>query len=371
MLESRIIKLKQNIETVNHITGHNLNVSNRFKRKIFDGVSYVINWLFGIPDANDAEFYENSIKTLLQDNQSYEDFEEMLLDNYDSKEVWDQLSAQFGRRNKSTEETMAEFLEQKGVLARCLKLDDELHLAQLVDMFGPEVLPYLQASQPVPPTHETREEKIVIPKNNAEVNDVGEMDKEAESHANFEGDADAEVDVVRDKEINIDPEEDKTVEEKIIGKEILDKVTSVIVRQDLEPLDHAIPVVLGDLHTHGCKQCPREEVHAQSGTQEVSKQNAPRRKGESDVLFNRPRHHSTDTKADALRMSDAENGKVRERTRSPSGEKSARNFANDSSRKFDNFHTQSVNHQQERRRLLGRGGMLPDHHTRSRRSEPY
>ncbi|KAF5300324.1 hypothetical protein FQA39_LY11181 [Lamprigera yunnana] len=188
-----------------------------------------------------------------------------------------------------------------------------------------------QASQPVPPTNETREEKIVIPEDNTEVNDIGEMDEEAESHANSEGDklaaaaegveilgndAEAEVDVVRDKEINIDPEENKTVEEEIIDKVVLDKVASIIVRQDLEPLDHAVPVVLGDLHTQGSKQCPREKVHAQSGTQEAPKQNALRRKGESDALFNRPRHHSTDTKADALRMSDVENGKVRERTRS-------------------------------------------------------
>ncbi|KAF5282285.1 hypothetical protein FQA39_LY17647 [Lamprigera yunnana] len=264
--------------------------------------------------------------------ESYEDFEEMLLNNYDSKEVWDQLSAQLGRRNKSTTETMAEFLEQKGVLARHLKLDDELHLPQLVDMFGPAVLPYLQASQPVPPTDETREEKIVIPEDNTEVNDIDEMDEESESHANSEGDelvaaaeeveilgndADAEVDVVRDKEINIDPEEDETVEEEIIDEVILNKVASVIVRQDIERLDHAVPVVLGDIHTQGGKQCPREEVHAQSGTQEASEQNAPRRKGESDALFNRPRHHSTDTKADALRMSDVENGKIRGRTRSP------------------------------------------------------
>ncbi|KAF5282272.1 hypothetical protein FQA39_LY17634 [Lamprigera yunnana] len=252
--------------------------------------------------------------------ESYENFEEMLLNNYDSKVVWDQLSAQLGRRNKSTTETMAEFLEQKGVLARRLKLDDELHLPQLVDMFGPEVLPYLQASQPAPPTNETREEKIVIPEDNTEVNDIGEMDEEAESHANSEGDelvaaaeeveilgndADAEVDVARDKEINIDPEEDETVEEEIIDEVILDEVASVIVRQDLEPLDHAVPVVLDNLHTQRGKQRPREEVHARSGTQEASKQNAPRRKGESDALFN----HLTDTKADALRMSDVENGK--------------------------------------------------------------
>ncbi|KAF5287022.1 hypothetical protein FQA39_LY16136 [Lamprigera yunnana] len=163
-------------------------------------------------------------------------------------------------------------------------------------------------------------------------------------------DADAKVDVVGDKEINIDPEEDETVEEEIIGEEILDNVVSVIVRQDFETLYHAVPVVLGDLHTHKGKQCSREEVHAQIGTQKASKQNAPRREGESGA-----RHHSTDTKADALRMSDVENGKARERTRSPPDKKSTRNFAKDSGRKFDNFHTHRVNHKQECRRLLGRG----------------
>ncbi|KAF5300413.1 hypothetical protein FQA39_LY02212 [Lamprigera yunnana] len=201
---------------------------------------------------------------------SYEDFEEMLL----------------SRRNKYTTETMAEFLEQKGVLARRLKLDDQLHLPQLVDMFGPAVLPYLQASQPAPHTHETQEEKIVIPENDAEVNNVGETDEKAESHANSEGDelaaaaeeveilgndADAEVDVVRNKEINIDPEEDETVEEEIIGEQTLDNVASVTEGQDFETLDHAVPVALGDLYTHEGEQFPREEVHAQSGTQEASK----------------------------------------------------------------------------------------------------
>ncbi|KAF5300412.1 hypothetical protein FQA39_LY02211 [Lamprigera yunnana] len=198
---------------------------------------------------------------------SYEDFEKMLINNYDSIEVWDELSAQLGRRNKYTTETMAEFLEQKGVLARHLKLDDELHLPQLVDMFGPAVLPYPQASQPEPPTYETQEEKIVIPENDAEVNNVGETDEKAESHANSK----ATIDVVRNKEINIDPEEDETVEEEIIGEQTLDNVASVTEGQDFETLDHAVPVALGDLYTHEGEQFPREEVHAQSGTQEASK----------------------------------------------------------------------------------------------------
>ncbi|KAF5303258.1 hypothetical protein FQA39_LY09997 [Lamprigera yunnana] len=261
--------------------------------------------------------------------ESYEDFEEMLLDNYD--------------KQRSVGPTVGTARQ-----AQQIHFGDDGRI----------------------PGAEGRSRQASKTRRKVASSSAGKMDEEAESHANSEGnelaaaaeeveilgnDADAEVDVVRDKEINIDPEEDKIVEEEIIGEEILDKVASVIVIQDLKPLYHAVPIVLGDLRTHEGKQCPREEVHAQSGTQEASKQNAPRREGESDALFNRHRNHSTDTKADALRMSDVENGKVRERTRSPPCEKSERNFANDSSRKFDNFHTPRVNHQQERRRLLGRG----------------
>ncbi|KAF5287618.1 hypothetical protein FQA39_LY15821 [Lamprigera yunnana] len=45
--------------------------------------------------------------------ESYEDFGEML-NNYDSKDVWDQLSAHIGRRDRYNTETIAEFLEKKG-----------------------------------------------------------------------------------------------------------------------------------------------------------------------------------------------------------------------------------------------------------------
>ncbi|KAF5284313.1 hypothetical protein FQA39_LY04606 [Lamprigera yunnana] len=232
----------------------------------------------------------------------YEDFEEILLDNYDSKEVWDQLSAQLGRRNKYTTETMAEFLEKKGVLVRRLKLDEELHLLQMVDMFGPTVLPYLQASQPTPPTHETEKEKVEIPENDAEVNDAREIDREdatvtdeeAESHANSEcdesaataeeveipevdeiseeenkipaNDADVEIDVGRQEILTDEEVEHRTnsegdevlekVEEKIVGEETLESVTE---GQDFESLDHAVPVVLGDLHTHTKANSAHEE----------------------------------------------------------------------------------------------------------------
>lgn len=39
----------------------------RNKRGILDGVSYPINWLFGIPDADDAKFYQSSIEDLIND----------------------------------------------------------------------------------------------------------------------------------------------------------------------------------------------------------------------------------------------------------------------------------------------------------------
>ncbi|KAF5288861.1 hypothetical protein FQA39_LY03740 [Lamprigera yunnana] len=188
-----------------------------------------------------------------------------------------------------------------------------------------ELLPYLQDSQQAPPTHETQEEKIEIPENDAEVNNVRKIDREdttitdeeAESHANTEcnesaavaeeveipevdetseeeneipvndaelaeeeeenhdnpkydkleaeipaNDAGAEVDVGReeiltDKEVehNTNPEGDevlKKVKEEIVRKETLESVTE---RKDLEPLDHAVPVVLGNLYTHKGEQC--------------------------------------------------------------------------------------------------------------------
>ncbi|KAF5305532.1 hypothetical protein FQA39_LY01623 [Lamprigera yunnana] len=147
--------------------------------------------------------------------ESYEDFEEMLLDNYYSEEVWDQLSAELGRRNKYTTENMVEFLEKKGDLARRLKLDDELHLPQLVDMFGPAVLPYLLVIQPSPPTHETQEEKIEIPVNDAELGEEEEENHDNPKYDKLEAeipdnDTGGEVDVGRE-EILTDEESVQTI----------------------------------------------------------------------------------------------------------------------------------------------------------------
>lgn len=67
-LEIDINNLKTKIETVKHLTGHELKP--RTRRGILDGGSYVFHWLFGIPDADDAKYYEDSIKQLLDDNRN-------------------------------------------------------------------------------------------------------------------------------------------------------------------------------------------------------------------------------------------------------------------------------------------------------------
>lgn len=66
ILESKIKQLNEKVEVVTHITGHNL----RYKRGIFDGASYALRWLFGIPDADDARYYDKSIKSLINDNKN-------------------------------------------------------------------------------------------------------------------------------------------------------------------------------------------------------------------------------------------------------------------------------------------------------------
>lgn len=60
----------QKSSTLLHIIGNNDApfVSLRFKRYFINGVCYAFNWLFGIPDAEDAKYYTTSINNLLIDN---------------------------------------------------------------------------------------------------------------------------------------------------------------------------------------------------------------------------------------------------------------------------------------------------------------
>ncbi|KAF5276035.1 hypothetical protein FQA39_LY00831 [Lamprigera yunnana] len=216
---------------------------------------------------------------------------------------------------------MSEFVAKKSALARRLKLDDEIQLPQLVEMFGPKIPPYLQASQPAPLIHiegnsettpnatPTGDEEAFQNNTDAEVDETSEVEiranskcdelaaakQEVESHVNSEcdelvataeeeeipaKDSDAEVDVGRDDIVT-----DVEVEHRIHpeGDEVLEK-----------PLDHAISVVL---HIQESNQRRQVEVHAQSVTQE-----APNR------------DRSTDAKPDVLHMSDAVNEKAMERT---------------------------------------------------------
>ncbi|KAF5302893.1 hypothetical protein FQA39_LY02073 [Lamprigera yunnana] len=181
---------------------------------------------------------------------SYEDFEEMVIDNYDSQQVWDQLSTQLGRRNKSNTETMSEFMAKKSALSRRLKLDDALHLPQLVEMFGPAVLPYLLPSQPAPPSHEdenseatqnaspTGDEEAFQNNADAEVDEASE--EEIEIHEN---DAEFESKNKRDVEFNVypevdetitDPEGGETVEEGAVGNE-RETPDSVAIEHEARP----------------------------------------------------------------------------------------------------------------------------------------
>ncbi|KAF5297037.1 hypothetical protein FQA39_LY12251 [Lamprigera yunnana] len=174
---------------------------------------------------------------------------------------------------------------------------------------------FADATVALPTTRAAEDEVFVKEKRPADFNNNGPLENDHDDNTQEEepeqttaaeeaeipaNNADIEVDVGREEILTDKEVKHRTNPE---GDEVLEKVKEEIVGEE----------------THEGEQCPREEVHAQSGTQDASKQNAPRREGESDALFNRPWHHSTGTKADALRMSDVENWKARERTRSPPG----------------------------------------------------
>ncbi|KAL0274342.1 UNVERIFIED_CONTAM: hypothetical protein PYX00_006793 [Menopon gallinae] len=65
-LDIRLNDIKTKSTTIRDLVGE----QRRTKRGIFDGVSYALHWLFGIPDASDAQRYESSIKDLFKKNRN-------------------------------------------------------------------------------------------------------------------------------------------------------------------------------------------------------------------------------------------------------------------------------------------------------------
>lgn len=67
-LTLQIPQLETKFSTVSNLVGHKDDKLIRNRRGLFNGVSYAFNWLFGTPDADDAQFYSDSIKNLLEQN---------------------------------------------------------------------------------------------------------------------------------------------------------------------------------------------------------------------------------------------------------------------------------------------------------------
>lgn len=72
LCKSQILMIESKFDTIAHLVGRKSTIStdqhNRKRRGIFNGVSYVFNWLFGTPDASDAKYYSESIKNLIEKN---------------------------------------------------------------------------------------------------------------------------------------------------------------------------------------------------------------------------------------------------------------------------------------------------------------
>lgn len=67
LIKIQIPQLETKFETIINLVGHREG-NKRKRRGLFNGVSYAFNWLFGTPDADDAKYYSDSIKSLFQQN---------------------------------------------------------------------------------------------------------------------------------------------------------------------------------------------------------------------------------------------------------------------------------------------------------------
>lgn len=63
----QIPQLETKFDTIVNLVGHREG-NKRKHGGIFNGVSYAFNWFFGTPDAADAKYYSDSIKSLVQQN---------------------------------------------------------------------------------------------------------------------------------------------------------------------------------------------------------------------------------------------------------------------------------------------------------------
>lgn len=69
-LHNQINTLNEKFDSLSHLTSHETSdlTNKRFKRGLFDGVSYAFKWLFGTPDAEDAKYYTEAIESICQQN---------------------------------------------------------------------------------------------------------------------------------------------------------------------------------------------------------------------------------------------------------------------------------------------------------------
>lgn len=67
IIERTISEITEKHEIINHATNI-IPQNSRVKRGIINGVSSGLKWLFGTPSADDAQFYTDSINTLINDN---------------------------------------------------------------------------------------------------------------------------------------------------------------------------------------------------------------------------------------------------------------------------------------------------------------
>lgn len=68
LIQIQIPNLERKLETITHLVGHRHENPNRKRRGIVNGISTALKWLFGVPDADDAKYYDEAIKSLVNKN---------------------------------------------------------------------------------------------------------------------------------------------------------------------------------------------------------------------------------------------------------------------------------------------------------------